>query len=326
MTINVPEVKRRLFVLLHDSNLVSEYIRQYGPTIDIKNIKVIKEKKKKTSAGAGSEDKGKDPIFSIKVKCPICNRDDIDCHEMRAKSQIMNQNKFLVPSYEGTMGYRTVNYSMESVTVCPRCLFASPDKKDFMRPAAAGQVEVKSQLTSNMIMTLQEKIGERHALLKYVSNYEEYFKRPRIDDAAVASYRLAMMRANVEAWYEQPYSLYKLGSYSLKIAKIIKDGGGDNLDILREASSYFEEAFRTSNCPSEDIEMQVIYLLVALNLKLKDEKKASSYIGFFANLRTTRLTEMREDPKLNTVYIDKWQSKAKYLWEDRGMEDLFKDE
>jgi len=322
MTIDVTEVKRRLQALLNDSNLVNDYIRQFGPTIDIKHIKAIKESRSRHVREDENEE-GEDPVFEVKVKCPVCNQDSIICYELRAKSQQITQNKFLVPLYNGAFGFKTVDYTLIAVTVCPRCLFASPDKKDFSRE---GTGDLKSQLPSNVLITLQEKIGERRAILKSVNDYSGYFKRPRSDEAAIDSYRLAMTRAQVEAWYEQPYALYKLGAYALKIAKILKDSGNDNREALREALTYYEEAFRTSNCPSEEIEMQVVYVIVAIYLKLGEFKKANSYIGVFNNLHNTRTTEMRENPKINTIVIDKWTDKAKYLWEDRECTDLFKNE
>lgn len=326
MEIDVVEVKRRLLALLKEQVLVDEYIDKYGASIDIKHIKAIKESHLKATTSEQDNTPGEDPIFSILVKCPICNMDAIESHELRAKSQLVLQNKFLVPIYEGASGFKTVDYTLLAVTVCPRCLFASPDRKDFGRHDVSTHAEQKSQLSSNLIATIQEKIGERKALMKITGNYEEYFKRPRTFDAVLDSYRLAMSRAKVESWYEQPYSYYKLGAYSLRIAKILKDTGADNQAPLKEALFYFEEAFRTSNCPSEEIEMQVIYLISVLNLKAGDQKKANSYIGVFNNLHNTRATEMRTNPKLNTTIIDKWTEKAKFLWEDRDMEDLFKDE
>ena len=300
MTINVVEVKRRLNALLNDENLVNEYIRQFGPAIDIKNIKAVKEAKTK-SLMTPDEGIGDDPIFEIQVICPVCNREGIVCYELRAKSQQIVKNKFLAPGYEGASGFKTVDYSFLAVTVCPRCLFASPDKKDWSR----SEGDTKSQIPGNAIITLQERIGERRTLLKAVSDVESYFKRPRIKEAAIVSYQLAISRAHVEAFYEQPYALYKLGAYSLRIAKILKEAGNDNREVLREALGYYEEAFRTSNCPSEEIEMQVIYSIVALCLKLEDPKKANSYIAVFANLHNDRVVEMKNNPKLNLILIDK---------------------
>lgn len=327
MTINVTEVKRRLLALLNDQNLVNDYIRQYGPTIDIKHIKSIKEKTEKHSKNDVSDSEvGQDPVYEIKVKCPVCNQTNISCNELRAKSQQIIPNKFLIPTYQGASGFKTVDYTMIAVTVCPRCLFASPDKKDFARSATSSQAEIKSQLAHGILLILQEKIGERKALLGSITDYENYFKRPRSEESAINSYKLAISRAKAEAWYEQPYALYKIGAYILKIAKIIKDSGKDNREQLIEALGYFEEAFRTSNCPVEDIEMQVIYTIVALNIKIGEFKKANSFLGVFTNLINTRTAEMRENPKLNTVTIEKWADRAKFLWEDRETPDLFKNE
>jgi uncharacterized protein (DUF2225 family) len=326
MTIDVAEVKRRLLVFLNDQNLVNEYIRQFGPTIDIKNIKAIKEAKSAALQSEGTESVGNDPIYDMYVKCPVCNREDITRYELRAKSQQITQNKFLVPIYNGAASYRTFDYTMLAVTVCPRCLFASPDKKDFIRMGITRQNENKSQLTGNILMTLQEKIGERKSLLKTGCDPASYFGRSRTREATIDSYRLSTARAKVEAWYEQPYSLYKLGAYSLRIAKIMRDAKLDNSAFLKEALNYNEEAFKTSNCPSEEIEMQVIYTIVALYLKLGDQKKANSYISVFTNLKNARLAEMRDNSKLTTTTIDKWADKAKYLWEDRNVEDLFYNE
>jgi hypothetical protein len=72
--------------------------------------------------------------------------------------------------------------------------------------------------------------------------------------------------------------------------------------------------------------MQVVYTIVALNLKLGDQKSANSFIGVFSNLRTNRLIEMKENAALNTVAIEKWTDKAKFLWEDRDQDYLFQDE
>lgn len=325
MAIDIAEIKKRLQALINDSNLVNEYIRTYGPKIDIKNIKAIKEKQAQSLLTA-EDGEGEDPIFEIPVTCPVCNQDGIICYELRAKSQQVILNKFLVPTYNGLSGYRSVDYTLIYTTVCNRCLFASPDKNDFIRENKSAGGETKSQITSNVLMMLQEKIGERKAFMKSIDDYTNYFKRPRGYEAAMITLRLAMMRANVEAWFETPYSYYKLGSYALRIAKIIKDMKGDNRETLREALGHIEEAFRTSNCPVEEVEMQVIYLIATLYLRLGDQKTANSYIQVFANLKNARLAEMRADPKLNTTTITKWADKVKYLWEDRNDADLFKDE
>lgn len=325
MAIQVAEVRRRLHALLHDDTLVNEYIRQYGPKIDIKSIKAIKEFRAKTESYTGEEGSGEDPIYEVSMTCPVCAT-DVTFYDLRAKSQQISQNKFLVPVYQGVTGYRSVDYTLLGPAVCCRCLFASSDKKDFIRRSPAGDQKLKSQLISNVITALQEKVGERQAVLGPLANPEEFFRRPRTAQEALSAYRLCISRASVEAWYEQPYSMYKMGAYALRIAHIMKNAGLENTEAIKEALGYLEEAFRVSNCPSEEIEMQVIYLIVAVSLKLGDFSKAHSYLTVFTNLKNTRLAEMKEIANLNTVTIDKWNEKAKTLWEDREEADLFRDE
>jgi uncharacterized protein (DUF2225 family) len=317
MAINLPDLKRRLQALLNDPNLVEEYIRSYGPGIDIKNIKAIKEKNSRTRLCREEALDGKDPMFEIFVTCPICNRENITCYELRAKSQQIQQDIFLIPSYQGANGYGTIDYTFLAVTVCPRCLFASPDKKDFIRQSTGTVGEKKSQLTNNAIITLQEKIGERKGILKRISEPESYFRRPRSYDAAVDSYRLAISRAKVEAWYELPNAMYKMGAYSLRMAKILKQSGEDHTVLIKDGLRNFEDAFRTSNCPSEDIEMQVLYEIVALLLNQGEHNKANNYLAVFTNLKNNRKLEMASNPQLNCNTIDKWMDRAKRLWEDR---------
>ena len=325
MTIDVSEVKRRLLVLLNDKNLVNDYVRQFGPSIDIGNIKTIRENRAQRMKLREQGLDGEDPVYELKVRCPVCNQKDITSYELKSKSQQISFNKFLVPVYSSVAGFRVTDYTLLASTVCHRCLFASPDKKDFIR-TDPGKTEVKSQISSNILMALQETIGKRKSLLRSITDYEEYFKCPRTDESAIDSYQLALARVEVEASFNQPYSHYKMGSYSLRIAKILKDGYADNSGYIARALSCYEDAFKSSNCPSEEIEMQVLYLLIALNLKTGDLKTAGSYINTFQILYNTRLTEAKADPSLNVVTISKWRDKAKYLWEDRKDPELFKDE
>ncbi len=323
MTTDGAEVKRRLLFLMKDVNLVNEYIRRFGFTINVKHINEVKNSHIETKTKQQGPTSEKDPIFEVKVGCPVCGKNGIPCYELRAKSQQIVQNHFLVPIYTGANGYATENYSMSSVTVCPECLFASPDKKDFNRSSVSGSGEIRAQFSSSILFSLKDKTEERRSLLKPVVNFESYFKRPRSAKVATDSYRLAMARAQVEAWHELPYSYFKLGSYALKIAKIRKDDFQDDTDSLIEALGFFQEAFRTSDCPSEDLELQVIYLIVALMIRLDDLTQANSYLSVFSNLKNERIAEMKQDPRLKTDLIDKWHEKAKYLWEERENPNLF---
>jgi uncharacterized protein (DUF2225 family) len=330
MTIDVEEVKKRLFVVFRDAAKVHEYLRTYGPVINATFVNALnKDVAERSQQREGNEEEGEDPIFTISVSCPVCGQTGITGHELRAKSQSMSQNKFLVPLYKGTGGYRTVDYTLLNVTVCPRCLFASPDKKDFSRQATDKTNEIKSQLTSNLIISLQEKIGARKRMLSGVSNYRSYFYRPRTDQAAIDSYRLAIARANIETWHDVPYSYFKQASYTLRIAKIYKDGGRNNADILKSALAIFEESFKRSECQREEIEIQVLYLIVALSVKLGEARKAKLYTSTFKSLYVNNKERGNKPVTGNTAtpaLIAHWKDKIEFVRDSLDDPDYFKDE
>jgi uncharacterized protein (DUF2225 family) len=324
MPVDVKEVKRRLLVFLKDENLVTEYIRRFGPTIDIKNIKAVKEKEDAEAIKEGDgPSEGIDPIFESLINCPVCNKEGIISYELKAKSQQIVDTRLLQQEYLGAMGHKSVDYDMLAVSICPRCLFASPDRKDF---ASVNKITGKitlSQILPNPILTLQEKIGERKALVAGIANVEDFFKRPRKPDAAILSYKLAGMRAKVEAYHELPNALYKLGFYYIKLAKIIKRKGEDDSTALKEALEYFEECLKNSNASGEAAEYRVLYMIVALHIRLKEDRKAHPFLAAFDKIRSDLSAKAKTDLKINLTVIDQWLNKAKNIWEDRERNDLW---
>lgn len=325
MPVNVVEIKKRLAMLLKDENLVNEYIRRFGPAIDMKNIKSIKDEHQ-ASAQEGSaeqEEKGLDPIYEINLTCPVCNNNKITGYELKAKSQSVTENYLLQATYKGAMGHKTLDYDRLAVTVCPRCLFASADKRDFVTLNKITGKDMPSQIPPNAVITLQEKIGERKAAVQGVANMEAYFKRPRNLDSAILSYRMAALRAKVEAFHELPNALYKVASCYMKIAKFLKQKKEEDAPALKEALDYFIECFKNSNASSEGLEYRVIYLIIAINLKMGDQKKAHAYIGAYDRIKTDLKNKAHTDPSVNLTFIDKWIDKARFLWEERERADLF---
>ena len=181
-----------------------------------------------------------------------------------------------------------------------------------------------SQIPPNCILTLQEKIGERKALLSGIANVEEYFRRPRKIEPAIASYKLAAARARVEAFHELHNSLFKLGFYFIKIAKLLKKRGEDETPALKEALEYFTESFTTSNASGEGIEYKTIYMIIVLHIRLGDSKKGHPYIGVIDKIRTDLKIKQAENSSISLTVVDSWIDKCKRLWEDRESEELFK--
>ncbi|MFW5959958.1 MAG: DUF2225 domain-containing protein [Chitinivibrionales bacterium] len=325
MAINLPEIKKRLSTLLKDPDLVEPYLLRYGADIKIENIKKLKSSMSSdmTKPYEDKDTPGEDPLYESKVECPICGLKGITSFQLRSKALAVTENLFLIPSYTPTQGFRHVNYTYLYITVCPRCLFASPDKRDFASKDPKTEKPIPSKLSSNAIMLLQEEMGKRNLIMKSVSDYENYFSRPRSPAAAIKSLRLAGTTADAEIHFSLPYGYYKKGTYLLRTAGILREFRRHNTKEIQSALDAYEEAFKTSNCPSEEIEMRVLYLIIALNIFFKRFKKANSYLAMFSTLKNRREAEMRSDPSLSAQAINKWLEKARFVWEDRERDDLF---
>lgn len=317
-------VRRKLEVLLKDEALVQKYLRVYGPKLDMNHISKLKQEAMQATAASGSMGDKDDPTYVLKVKCPICNQADIPCYELKAKSLTSALDRFQVPRYTGVKPFRTVNYALFAVTVCPACLFASPDKRDFLTFTVQSRTENKSQLSPFVLEELRKRVDERKKLVS-AADYAAFFAHPRGPEAGIASYRLAIHRALVEASMETPLAWYKAGMYGLKIALLQRDAGKDDTEILKEAVKYLANSFRGSELKQPDLECQLVYLLSALFLRLGDQAQCQSYLGVLEKWKGELAKGgNRDNPEMTLAHAERWLDKAKELWTDRELPDLWK--
>jgi uncharacterized protein (DUF2225 family) len=316
-------VRKKLEVLLKDDILVERYLRTYGPRLDMANIAKIKQGAA-AAAGEGGGGSTDDPTYQIKVKCPICNQVDIICYELKAKSLMTTPDRFLIPRYSGVKGFKALNFSLISVTVCPICLFASPDKKDFTTFSVQARSENKTQIGPFVLDELRKKVEARKTQFAGVSDFAAFFKHPRKLEASIGSYKLAIHRAMVEASLESPLAWYKAGMYSLKIALLTRDSGQDDEEILKEAVGYLSKSFRQSEVKTPDLEYQLIYTISALHLRLGDQTQCQAFMGVLDKRKGELDKLAKDDPSVTTVLVEKWIDKIKDMWTDREDPDLWK--
>ncbi len=315
-------VRKKLEVLLKDETLVQRYLRTYGPKLDMSFVAKIKQGAA-TATSEGGMGAADDPTYQIKVKCPICNQSDIVCYELKAKSLTTTPDKFLIPRYAGVQGFKTVNFSLISVTVCPTCLFASPDKKDFITFSVQARTENKTQIGPFVLEELRKKVEDRKSLIEGQTDFAAFFKHPRNVEAGIASYRMAIQRALVEASLETPLAWYKAGMYTLKIALLLRDSGKDDETVLKEASNYLGKSFK-SEAKTPELEYQMLYIICALYLRLGDEVQCQAFMGVLDKRRAELEKLSKDDPSVTTVLVEKWIDKIKDMWTDRALPDLWK--
>jgi uncharacterized protein (DUF2225 family) len=316
-------VRKKLEVLLKDDSMVEKYLRVFGPKLDMNNINKLKQDQQRAGAPEGAMGEKDDPTYQIKVKCPICNQADIICYEIKAKSLTSTLDRFLVPRFSGVKPFRTINYSLYAVTVCPSCLFASPDKRDFTTFSVQARAENKSQLSPFVLEDLRKKVEERKKLVS-APDFAAYFQHPRSREAGISSYRLAIHRALVEASLETPLAWYKAGMYTLKIALITRDIGKDDTDMLKEAVKYLANSFKASELKQPELEYQLVYLLSTLYLRLEDQTQCQNFMGVLEKWKTELTKAAKDDAGITTAHVDRWIDKTKELWTDREQPDLWK--
>ncbi len=273
----------------------------------------------KPGAAPGKEAKEKDdPILELRVGCPICEEEGIHHYELKAKSLAMVLDRFCVPLYKETPKYKQVDYNLITVTVCPTCLFASPDRRDFAaKSGITGKVE-KSQMQGPLIAELQNTQNLRKALYKELKGTPNLFERTRTAESAILSYRLAILRADAEIKFKVPYANFKRGFSWVKIAHLEKKLGRPvemQDKSLTEALASYQVAFTQTDFPNEDLEYQTAYSLAAILIRLKQEKEGMKYVSVLDKYRADIEQRAKKSPNVNTVYIKKWLTIARELWE-----------
>lgn len=332
MSVDILEVKKRLNVFFkNDHNLINKYLELYGPVLNIKHINAIREdysnienKNTQPTNSESNADEGYDPLFQTKLKCPVCKLEGIQGNELRAKSQIVFKDQFETPIYRGTNGFRTCNYSLYSITVCPKCLFASPDKKDFMWYKTSMHSYQESQLSARTLSDLIDTIGERLTIFEDFQDKHLIFQHPRSWNTAILTYKLALERVKVELRTEEFYALYKQGSYWSKIALLERQNNVDDESSLEMALTSFKEAYLKSDFPSPNLEFQTCYVIYKILLRFDQTKEARDYLGSMERIKTELENEKKRGGGSDSLgSLLKWIQKAKEFWEDREQDDIW---
>lgn len=315
-------IRKKLEVLLKDEALVEKYLRVYGPKLDMNNISKLKQDQQRATASDGAMGDKDDPTFQIKVKCPVCNQAEIVCYELKAKSLNIAHDRFLAPRYTGIKPFRSVNFTLFAVTVCPACLFASPDKRDFVTFSVQARTENKSQLSPFVLEELRKRVDTRKKMIT-APDFAVFFAHPRSPEASIAGYRLAIHRAQVESSMETPLAWYKAGMYALKIALLQRDSGKDDTEILKEGAKYLANSFKSSELKQPDLECQLLYLLSAVYLRIGEQAQCQSYMGVLEKWKSEIAKGKGDNPEMTVAHVDRWLDKAKELWTDREQPDLW---
>ncbi len=301
------EVVNRLRMFLKDDNLVAEYIQSFGFDINMKKINDIKIDNTKTF------DEKASAMYKIEVKCPICST-ITDCYELKSKSLTVKENRFKVPFYYSSSNYEAIDFNKYRVTVCPKCFFASPDKKDFSRFNPFLRKEETSQISKIILQSIDADANNRIAILNNDVKIKNSFNRyPRTIRSTVFSYKLAIARVIQEEKHMLANAYLKHGGYIMRLIKLSKEMGENDDKILSlyvEAFHVFRDGFEQSNFTSKDFEMYNLYLLIATLIFIGRKDDAFKYKSKVPVI----IEECGNDQKLLKEVL-KWENEIKQLFE-----------
>lgn len=318
------EVRGRLSMFFHgEQNRIDAYLAKYGYELSMSHINEVRQLDLVAlQALLPPPETGEDPTYIIEVECPVCHQGHIKCIELKAKSLKIIHNQFGAPIYQGGNGYRNYNYNLNAVTVCPKCLFASPDHKDFRVFSPFSKQWTGSQISALTLMELVKTMGERLTLIEgepFASGLQE---NPRSLGAAILSYRIAMERSEVEIRNGVPLAHFKKGFYWIKIALLQSQKGEDDSPALEMALQELVEAFKRSDIQAPAQEFQLLYTISALYLRMGQTKECRQYMTLLDQIKNDFATGKRRD-KENLPQLSQWLDKSQQLWDERESSDLW---
>jgi uncharacterized protein (DUF2225 family) len=321
-------IRIKLKAIFLKESLVDLYLKRYGEIINQKFIDELKEEVKEQKASGGSETEISekalgDAIFEFEYVCPICRYANVVGYHLRSKSLVIEETLLIVPHYSASSQYGAVDYTVLQTAVCPKCLFASPDPKDWTRVNTFNGTITDSQLLvhSALIKDIKMQEKERHARYPDAKSNLKYFLRPRDAKKGLESIELSIMRAMLEKEYSLPAVNYKIGKQYLKYADIKARNGEDPTEARKEAEKYLSAAIKESDCDNLALEMECMYLVVVMALAGKDKDKAASFIRIARDLLMQKQQQNKEEPKaeLRTeiTIVEKWLKRIANQWEFR---------
>jgi uncharacterized protein (DUF2225 family) len=325
--INAPdlaEVRRRLGIFLgQNQTLVERYLQVHGPKINMKAIQDLREEVAAdsvqspipiTNVTEPQDTNTEPPVFSIELECPCCRTKAIVHRELRASAMSIKNDAFLAPVYFPVGKYAKLNYLSVSVSVCPRCFFASPDKKDFIQFNRTTRQQLPSQLSAGILSEIQDSLAERQEMVESAHIDKDFTVCPRPLPLAILSYRLADQRARIEAESKNPFAIYKRASYWTRIALLQRMAKLEDTQALEQALALFKESFYRTDFPNANCEFQSCFIIFSIYLRFGQEKQAREYVTVMEQGR--KEVEERKDPNAAQA-LSQWLGMTKARWEER---------
>jgi uncharacterized protein (DUF2225 family) len=255
-----------------------------------------------------------DPLYELEVRCPVCNTEPLPSYRLKSKCQTISQDALTIPTYAGIRGHADADLLAMAPTVCPRCLYASPQSEAFTRlggMTASQQVVLRDMVQEDLLLGH----AQRQSVLDDAGVTVADFARPRSAKAAYAAYQLTAWSAAVKAQHRYPRAMSELATAHLYSWHFARQAYGEEaaLGPLQKAAKAYAQVFQTGDHEPKNVD-QVLYLCIALHLRLGWREETKPFIVAFDRLRERSRALGGDDQVRLRVYqdriVDLWQSTA----------------
>jgi len=312
------ELRRRLDIFLNqDQEKVERYLHLNGYKINMKAIQEIRDEPKiitEPESMADSSSGKEDPTYTIELSCPCCRYKGIIHRELRASALSVKNDAFLAPVYFPIGKSQALNYLTIAVAVCPKCFFASPDKKDFVQFNRTTRQSVPSQIPPGILSALQDDTAARQEIVETSKLGADFTGCPRPYPLAILSYRLANARARIEAENKVQFAIYKRANYATRLALLHRQAGLDDTAELENALALFKDAFYRTDFPNANSEFQSCFIIFTILIRFGKMKEARDYVTVME--QSKKEVEERKDRTAGAA-LSQWLGMSKARWEDK---------
>ena len=244
--------------------------------------------------------------------CYICGYERVKFFMPKANSNYENWDAGVYPIYQPLGTFDTWDFYKTMVAVCPKCLFASTDIRDFGEPETVKAFPYKPD--AKKLIAIGMSTRRKMAGVNPEASETTIFDSPfRSKDVVLKSLQLAAKCGNGLILGDKVGAHAEIGLQTLLIAGIEENV---NHETVRYAQSMFYDQLKIKRTPRE-IAVKCFYFIIATSFGIGESIKAN---------------EMKE--RLEKYYMDVppeeagenerlWNSRLLKIWQD-GVDQTFR--
>ena len=253
--------------------------------------------------------------FEIHMKsCYICGHDHVKFFAPKDESHYEDWSPGLFPTYQAEGNYENWDFLKTMVTVCPRCLFASTDIRDFAEAGEAGNFPYK--IDAKKLLTLgiggRRKIAGVSPEVELVSLFDSPY---RTKETVMKSFLLAEKCGNGLILGDKPGAHSDIGMLYTIRACLEKPLDSE---VLAHAQTMFYDQLKIPYT-SRDSLIKSYYFIIATHFALGESIKANEMKEELEHFY------LEHNPEEASMIERLWNARLLWIWQNGLADNLLRD-